>query len=105
MMPTTERTPRKTERTPRKNERLEARVTAETKALFQEAAALEGYSLSEFLVHSAVEAAKRALFERDVMELSQRDQRAFVEALLNPPPPNTRLQQAAQRYEQVFGHQ
>lgn len=43
--------------------------------------------------------------DRTMMELSRRDQRTFVEALLHPPTPSTRLRQAAQRYEQVFGQQ
>jgi uncharacterized protein (DUF1778 family) len=92
-----------TKRTPPKNERLEARVSSETKALFQEAASHEGCSLTDFVIHSAIEAAKRTLRDRNIMELSQRDQAAFVEALFHPPLPNTRLQQAAQHYEQVFG--
>ena len=89
----------------RKNERLEARISADMKALCQEAATLEGLSLTDFVVHSAVEAAKRTLRDRTVMELSQRDQRAFVEALLHPPAPSARLRQAAQRYEHMFGQQ
>ena len=39
----------------RKMERIEARVNGETKALCQEAANLEGRSLTDFIVASAVE--------------------------------------------------
>jgi uncharacterized protein (DUF1778 family) len=92
-----------TKHTPQKSERLEARVSSETKALFQEAATYQGCSLTDFVVQSAVEAAKRTLRDKDIMELSQRDRMAFVDALLNPPTPNTRLQQAAELYEHVFG--
>jgi uncharacterized protein (DUF1778 family) len=87
----------------RKDERLEARVSAETKALFQEAATLQGQSLTDFIVGSAVESARRVLREKELIELTQRDRIAFVESLLNPPLPNQRLQEAARRYEQVFG--
>ena len=90
-------------RTLQRNERLEARVSPEMKALFQEAAALEGLSLTEFVVNSAAEAAKRTIREREFLDLSKRDRAVFVEALLHPPTPNARLQQAAQHYEQVFG--
>jgi uncharacterized protein (DUF1778 family) len=92
-----------TESATRKDERLEARVSAETKALCQEAAAVEGRSLTDFIVGSAVESARRILRERELMELSQRDRKAFVDSLLTPPPPNRRLRKAARRYEQVFG--
>jgi len=82
--------------------RLEARVSRATKALFQKAAELEGRSVTDFVVHSAVEAAKRTLQENEFMHLTQRDRVAFVEALLNAPAPNARLQKAAQRHAQVF---
>jgi len=87
----------------RKGERLEARVSAEAKALCQEAAALEGRSLTDFIMGSAVESARRLLRERELMELSQRDRKAFIESLLNPQSPNRRLRKAALRYEQMFG--
>jgi len=86
-----------------KTQRLEARVSSETKALFQEAATVEGRTLTEFIVHSTTEAAKRTLRERDIIELSQRDREAFVNALLHPPMPSARLQSAMQHYKQVFG--
>jgi uncharacterized protein (DUF1778 family) len=88
---------------PHKYERLEARVSAEVKALFQEAATLEGRTLTDFIVQAVTEAAKRTLRERDVIELSRRDREAFVNALLHPPTPSARLRSAAQHYQQVFG--
>jgi uncharacterized protein (DUF1778 family) len=86
-----------------RRKRLEARVSPETKALFQEAATLEGRSLTDFVVSSAVESAKRVIRERELMGLSRRDRMAFVDSLLNPPAPNARLQKAARRYKQVLG--
>jgi len=86
-----------------KVERLEARVNAETKALCQEAANLEGRSLTDFIVASAVESARRVIRERELIDLSRRDRKAFVASLLNPPPPNRRLQEAARYYKQVIG--
>jgi uncharacterized protein (DUF1778 family) len=88
----------------RKDERLETRVSAEAKALCQEAARLQGQSLTEFVVGSAVEIARRILREKELIELTQRDRIAFVNSLLNPRLPNRRLRQAARRYEQVFGN-
>ena len=84
-----------------KVERLEARLSPDTKALFQEAATIQGRSLTDFVVDSAVEAARRIVRQNELVELTQRDRIAFVEALLNPPPPNDRLQRAIERHRQT----
>lgn len=86
----------------RRGARLEARVSHTTKALFQKAAEIEGRSVTDFVVHSAVEAAKRTLQENEFMHLTRRDRVAFVEALLNPPAPNATLRKAARRHAQTF---
>ena len=41
---------------------------------------------------------KKALDEHGVIELTARDQKVFVQALLNPPKPNEKLRKAAKRY-------
>jgi len=81
----------------RKGERLEARISHETKLLFQEAAALEGRTLTDFVVHSATENARKVIRETqevEVIRLSRRDSEIFLNALLNPPKPNRKLRQA-----------
>jgi len=85
-----------------RTERLEARVSRETKALCQKAADIQGSTLTEFIVNSALEAAKRIVRENEFVELTQRDRIAFVEALLDAPVPNSRLQKAAARHAQMF---
>jgi uncharacterized protein (DUF1778 family) len=50
-----------------------------------------------------VEAAQRVVHSSELSELTQRDKIAFVEALLKPPPPNSRLRNAAARHAQMFG--
>jgi len=79
-------------------ERLEARISREQKRLLTEAAGLRGQSLSEFVVQSAQEAARRTIEEYRIMALSQRDRDAFVKALLKPPAPSSALKKAAERY-------
>lgn len=79
--------------------RLEARVSIDEKKLFKQAADLQGQSLTEFLVSCAHDAAKRTVREHEVMELSARDRKAFVAALLNPPAPGQRLKKAAKRFK------
>jgi uncharacterized protein (DUF1778 family) len=83
-----------------RRERLEARVSAEQKALLQRAADLQGRTLSDFIIGSAQRAAEEIIREHTVITLTAQDSRAFVEALLNPPAPNERLRAAAARYKQ-----
>ena len=86
-----------------KQERLEARVSPDLKALFQRAAALEGRSLTDFLVSSAQAAARATIHRHTLIELSARDSAAFVEALLHPEEPNDRLRSAASRHTALVG--
>ena len=80
-------------------ERLEARVSAEQKALLQRAAALSGRTLTDFVVGSAQDAAARVIERHQMLELTTQDSAAFTDALLNPPPPSDRLRRAAERYK------
>jgi uncharacterized protein (DUF1778 family) len=83
--------------------RLEARLSVEQKAVLQQAAALSGRTLSEFVVASAQEAATKVIQEHETIRLSRAEQIAFVTALLDPPAPNERLRQAAAAYRQQTG--
>jgi uncharacterized protein (DUF1778 family) len=78
--------------------RIEARVSPEQKELFERAAAIEGVTLTDFAISSMQRAAARVVQEHTIMELSVRNQRAFVEALQNPPEPNEVLREAARAY-------
>lgn len=83
--------------------RLGARLSAPQKRLLQQAAALSGRTLSEFVVTSAQEAAQRVIDEHETIRLARADQEAFVRAVLEPAAPNERLQRAAQAYRQRSG--
>ncbi len=85
-----------------KVERLEARVSPEQKALMQQAAALEGETLTQFVVSSAQRAAERSIQEHTTLRLTALESRRFVETLLSPPAPNAALRAAAAHYEQVM---
>jgi uncharacterized protein (DUF1778 family) len=87
----------------RKEERLEARVTPEQKELIARAAALRGYSVTEFVVASAQKAAADVIQESEVLRLRGEAQEIFVNAILNPPSPNEAARAAAQRYEKEMG--
>ena len=66
-------------------ERLETRVTAEQKSLIERAAALQGRTLTDFVLTSVQDAARRAIEEHQQLALSVRDSEAFVDALLESP--------------------
>jgi uncharacterized protein (DUF1778 family) len=78
--------------------RIEARVSPEQKELFERAAAIEGVTLTDFAISTMHRAATSVVKEHTTIELSVRNQRAFVEALRNPPEPNEALREAAKAY-------
>jgi uncharacterized protein (DUF1778 family) len=81
-------------------ERLEARITAEQKSLIERAAALQGQTVTAFVLTSVQDAARRAIEEHNRLALSVRDSEAFVDALLNPKPINDRLRDTVRRYRE-----
>ena len=93
----------KTSRSRTRSERLEARVTAEQKTLIERAAALQGRSVTDFVLTSVQDAARRAIEEHQQLELSVRDSEAFVDALLNPKPVGDRLRETVRRYRESTG--
>lgn len=86
-----------------RGERLETRVTAAQKSLVERAAALQGRTVTDFVLTSVQEAAHRAIEEHQRVELSVRDSEAFVDALVHPQPVNARLRETVRRYRQATG--
>ncbi len=84
-------------------ERLETRVTAEQKSLIERAAALQGRTVTDFVLTSVQDAARRAIEEHSQLSLSVRDSEAFVDALLNSRPVNDRLRDTVRRYRARAG--
>jgi uncharacterized protein (DUF1778 family) len=76
-------------------------VTAEQKTLIERAAALQGRTVTDFVLTSVQDAARRAIEKHQQLELSVRDSQAFVEALLNPRPVNDRLRETVRRYREA----
>jgi uncharacterized protein (DUF1778 family) len=86
-----------------RTERLDARVTPSEKQVIERAANLRGISVTDLLRISVRDAAQRIIQESEVLTLSQRDSKAFVEALMNPPKPNKKLREAAKRFMEEVG--
>ena len=78
-------------------------ITAEQKSLIERAAALQGRSVTDFVLTSVQDAARRAIEEHSQLALSVRDSEAFVDALLNPWPVNYRLRDTVRRYRERAG--
>jgi uncharacterized protein (DUF1778 family) len=84
-------------------QRLETRVTAEQKSLIEHAATLQGRTVTDFVLASVQDAARRVIESHQQLELSVRDSQVFVDALLNPKPVNDRLRETIRRYREATG--
>ena len=86
-----------------RGERLEARVTVEQKSLIEHAAALQGRTVTDFVLTSVQDAARRAIEDHQRLDLSVRDSRAFVDAMIKPQPVNDRLRETVRLYRRATG--
>ena len=69
--------------------------------IVKRAAEIQGRRVSDFVVAAAQEAASRAIEEAQIIRLSLDDQRAFVDAILNPPPSGA-LKRAAEAHPRLI---
>jgi uncharacterized protein (DUF1778 family) len=83
---------------PTRTSRIEARISPDALAVVKRAAEIQGRSVSDFVVAAAQEAAYRTIEETQIIRLSVEDQRAFAEAILNPPPLAPAMERAIERY-------
>jgi uncharacterized protein (DUF1778 family) len=74
--------------------RLEARIAPDALAVVKRAAEIQGRSVSDFVVAAAQEAAEKTIAAAQIVRLSVADQRAFADALIEPPPPSAALKRA-----------
>lgn len=84
-------------------ERLEARLTADQKSLIERAAALQGRTVTDFVLSAVQAAAIQTIADYQHINLSIRDSDAFVNAVLNPQPVNDRLRDTVRRYRRATG--
>ena len=85
-----------------KTYRFDARLNEEQKILIQRAADLEGRTMTDFVLHSAEDAAERTIHERTILIASARETEIFVNALLNPSKPGSVLRVAAQHSKETL---
>jgi len=83
--------------------RFDARLSKQQKEFFEYAAKLGGFkSLTDFVLSSVYERAKKIVSEHNQILGSQKDQEIFFDALMNPPQANEYLKNASVRYEQFL---
>jgi len=87
---------------PVRTARIEARIAADALAIVKRAAEIQGRSVSDFVVAAAQEAAQRTIEKTEIIRLSVEGQRAFAEAILNPPEPSAGLKKAAEAHRRLI---
>ena len=83
--------------------RFDTRLPKEQKQLFEKAALLGGYrNLTDFIILTAQEKAKKILKEKEQVITSEKDAELFFDAITNPKKPNEALRQAYDDYKSYF---
>ena len=77
-----------------KDERINLRLSQTAKQRIEQAASVEGKTVSGFIVSSALEYAERTIEQHETIVLGRHDAERFFDALASPPPPNDKLQAA-----------
>lgn len=75
-----------------RTDKLDIRISPEAKRMLQRAASDRHTTISQFVIDSALSAAREALAERPLIELSPEDWAAFVAALDAPPKRHPRME-------------
>jgi uncharacterized protein (DUF1778 family) len=83
---------------PMRTARIEARISPDALIVVKRAADLQGRSVSDFVV----DAAQRAIEQSQIIRLSIEDQRAFADAILNPPPLTPAMERAIERHRNLI---
>ncbi len=86
-----------------KKERISIRLDSESKKLLGRAAASANEAISSFVRRAALETARGIVRDQEILMLSERDSKAFWNALDNPPAPSKGLSKAASQYRQLTG--
>lgn len=82
-----------------KQERINLRLKHSAKRALERAASLEGKTVSNFILTSALTHAEKTIHEHEIMRLNSRDSEAFFNALVKPIHFNKRLADAFEEHE------
>ena len=81
------------------SERINLRLSEMAKRRIEQAAAVEGKTVSGFIVSSALENAEKTVQRHETMALGREDAMRFFDAIADPPPPNKRLRAALDEHD------
>ncbi|PZM78801.1 MAG: DUF1778 domain-containing protein [Candidatus Melainabacteria bacterium] len=87
----------------RKVERLETRLPAEAKQQIELAAAMQGRTVSDFVVAAALEEAGKVIEQQRVIKLTVSESIALAELMTAEPVANKKNVEAIRRYKKVMG--
>ena len=73
------------------SERINLRLSETARRRIEQAASVEGKTVSAFIVSSALETAEKTIDRHETMALARDDALRFFKALADPPLPNDRL--------------
>jgi len=82
--------------------RITARVPARQRDRLEEAAALSGATLNQFVVQAAVNEAQRILERENTIHLSLEGAKRVLKLMENPPPPNAKLKKAVETHRALI---
>jgi len=87
----------------RKVERLETRLPAEAKQQIELAAAMQGRSVSDFVVAAALEEASKVIEKQRVIQLTVSESLALADYMSADPVANQKSVEAIRRHRKVTG--
>lgn len=87
-----------------KKERITARIAQSAFEKIEYAAALQGATINQFLVNSALHNAEEIIEHERSIKLSNENALRFIAILEEPPMPNTRLRAAFQSFQEDSLH-
>jgi uncharacterized protein (DUF1778 family) len=82
----------------RKSRRIAVRLTDELAAQLERAVALSGRSQTDLITEAIADKAGSIVREQHVLELTERDMEALLDAIANPPAPNAAMLRSIARW-------
>ena len=81
-----------------RSERINLKLDETAKRRIEEAASIEGKTVSAFIVSSVLESAEETVRRHRTIALAREAATVFFDALSDPPPPNDRLRAALEEH-------
>ena len=83
-----------------KSRRIAFRLTEELSAQLRRAVAISGRSQSDLITEAIADKASAIIQEQRLLELSERDMEALLDAIANPPPLNAAMLRSIARWRE-----